>query len=76
MKKNNMWRYHPFTRVQKVVIIRHTVPEIWHVTNVIVIFHFGLFFASYNPKNQNFKQMKKKKNAGRYHNFTHMYQKL
>ena len=40
----------------------YTVPEIWHVTNVIVIFHFGLFFALLPPnslKNQNFKKMKK-----------------
>ena len=23
----------------------HTVPEIWHVTDVIIVFHFALFFA-------------------------------
>ena len=23
----------------------HTVPEIWHMTDVIVTFHFGLFFG-------------------------------
>ena len=28
----------------KIMIICYTVPEIWHVTHV-VIFHFGLFFA-------------------------------
>ena len=27
------------------MIIYHTVPETWHVTDVIVIFYFGLFFA-------------------------------
>ena len=27
------------------MIICYTVPEIWHVMDVIVIFHFGLFFA-------------------------------
>ena len=26
-------------------IISYTVPEIWRMTDVIVIFHFGLFFA-------------------------------
>ena len=34
-----------YTRVPKVMIIGYTVPEIWHVTDVIVIFQFGLFFA-------------------------------
>ena len=27
---------------KKIIIIGYTVPEIWHVTDVIVIFHFGL----------------------------------
>ena len=34
----------------------YTVPEIWHVIDVI-IFHFGLYISS--PKNENFKKMKK-----------------
>ena len=29
--------------------IYYTVPEIWHVTYVIIIFHFGLFFALLLP---------------------------
>ena len=44
------------------MIICYTVPEILHVTDVIVIFHFGLFFAllpTNTPKNQNFTKMKK-----------------
>ena len=43
--------------------ICYTVPEIWCVTDVIVIFHFGLFFAllpTSSPKNKNFKKMEKK----------------
>ena len=59
------------------MIICHTVPEIWHVTHVIVSFHFGLFFAllpSNSLKNQNFKTLKKR--AWRYHQFTHAYQKF
>ena len=43
------------------MIICYTAPEIWHVTDAIVIFHFGLFFALLppnSPKNQNFKNMK------------------
>ena len=44
------------------MIICYIVPEIWHVTDVIVIFHFGLFFALIppnSPKNQNFEKMRK-----------------
>ena len=43
--------------------ICYTVPEIWHVINVLAIFHFGPFFAlfpSNSPKNQNFKKKWKK----------------
>ena len=31
-------------KIPKLMIICYTVPEIWHVTGAIVIFHFGLFF--------------------------------
>ena len=51
-----------YTSVPKIMIICYTVPEIWRVTDVIVLFHFGLFFVLYptnSPKNQNLKQMKK-----------------
>ena len=34
-----------FTSVTKIMIICYTVPEIWCVTDVIVIFRVGLFFA-------------------------------
>ena len=45
------------------MIMRHTVPEIWHVTYVTFIFHFGIFLPFYSPKNQNQnqKQIKKSK---------------
>ena len=33
------------TNVAKIMIIGCTAPEIWWITDVIVIFHFGLFFA-------------------------------
>ena len=33
-----------YTSVPKIMIICYTVPEIWHVTDLI-IFHFGLFFV-------------------------------
>ena len=50
------------------MIICYTVRGIWYMTDVICIFHFGLFFA---PKNQNEKKKrKKKKTAWRYYHFT------
>ena len=33
----------------KIHVICFTVPEIWRVTDAIVIFHFGLFFALLQP---------------------------
>ena len=52
-----------YTSVQKIMIIWYTVPEILRVTDVIVIFHSGLFIALLHPnllRNENFKKMKKK----------------
>ena len=52
IKKNEKysWRYYHFNNsVPKIMIICYTVPEIWHITDVIVFFHFGLFFALYLP---------------------------
>ena len=48
-----------YTSVPKIMIICYTVLEIWHVTDVIVVFHFGPFFALLHPnspKNQNFEK--------------------
>ena len=45
------------------MIICYTVPEIWHVTDVIIIFSFRPFFAilpANSPQNRNFKKLKKK----------------
>ena len=58
-----------YTSVPKIMILCHTVPEIWRVTDLICIFHFKLFFALLSPapsppnspKNQNFIKMKKTK---------------
>ena len=82
MKISKKWKKHLetssfYTSVPKIMIIYYTALEIWCVTDVIVIFHFGLFLPFYppnSPKNQNVKKMKK--DACRYHNFTHVYQKL
>ena len=62
------------------MIICYTVAEIWRVTDVIVIFHFGLFFAllpSESPKYQNFS--KNEKNTWRFiilHMCTENYQMM
>ena len=51
--------------------------EIWHVMDVIVIFHFGLYFSLYlTPLTvQKMKISKKWRSAWRYHHFTQVYQK-
>ena len=59
------------------MIICYTVPNIWCVTDVIVIFQFGPFFARLrpnSPKNQNVKKMLK--NTWRYHHFKQAHQKI
>ena len=38
-----------YKSISKIMIIHCTVPEIRHVTDVIFIFHFGLFFALLHP---------------------------
>ena len=38
-----------YTSAPKFMTICHTVPELWCMTDVIVIFHFGLFFAPLPP---------------------------
>ena len=46
-----------YTSVPKIMIICYTVSEIWHMTDVILTFHFVLFFAFLlhkSPKNGNF----------------------
>ena len=58
------------------MIICFTVPEIWHMTDVIVTFHFGLFFGLL-PLQQLKKRkfQKNEKKAWRYHHFTQVYHK-
>ena len=38
-----------YTSVPKLMIICHTAPEIWYITDVICIFTFRLFFALIPP---------------------------
>ena len=52
-----------YTNVPKIMIIYYSIPEIWHITDVI-IFHFGVFFAllpPWQPKKSKFKRNEKKK---------------
>ena len=54
-----------YTSVPKIMIIRYTVSEIWCVTDIIVSFHFGLFFPFIAQKIKILQKWKKKtKNPG------------
>ena len=56
IKISKKWKKHLeisfYTSVPKIMVICYTVPEIWCMTNVIVIFHFGLFFALLPPQSK------------------------
>ena len=41
------------TNVPKIMIIRYTVPEIWHMMDELLFFILGYFLHSNSPKNQN-----------------------
>ena len=52
-----------YTHVSKIMITCYTIPEIWHMTDIIYISYFGPFSAILppkSPKKQNFKKWKKK----------------
>ena len=54
------------------------LPETWHVMDVVVIFHFGLFFAPFNPLTAQkiiLKKWKKCLEIPFYTHFTQVYQK-
>ena len=51
------WKTHQeilwfYKSVPKIMIIRYNYPEIWRVTDVIVIFHFGHFLPFYPPNSK------------------------
>ena len=51
-----------YTHVSKIMITCYTIPEIWHMTDIIYISYFGPFSAILppkSPKKQNFKKWKK-----------------
>ena len=65
-----------YTSVPKLMIIGYTVLEIWCMTDVIVVFHFGQFLPFYplnSPRNENIKKLKNY--VWRYHSFTQVHQK-
>ena len=84
MKKKNAWRYHHLTQVYQ----KTRSYAILHMSDVIVIFHFGLFLPFYpsnSLKKENIKKKEGKKpqkttattttTTWRYHYFTQAYQK-
>ena len=62
-----------YTSVPKIMIIFYTVPELWHVTDVIC-FSFWAIFCPFTPQKSKFSKNEKK--SWRYHHFTHVHQKL
>ena len=54
-----------YISVTKIMIICCTVPEIWHVTHVIVISHFGYFLPFYRLAVREIKIFKKMKKTPR-----------
>ena len=65
-----------YKSVPEIIIIWYTVPEMRCVTDVIVIFRFGLLFVVLPPlQPKNLKFQKNEENGWRYH-ITYVYQKL
>ena len=64
IKLSKEWKKHLeissfYNSVPKIMIICYTVPEIWCVTDVTVIFHFGLFFTLFPTNSPKIKLLKK-----------------
>ena len=59
-----------YTSVPKIMIICYTIPGIWRVTDVSVIFHFGLFFALLPPNSPKIKILKALEISSIYNNCT------
>ena len=76
------WKKHQeissfYTTVLKIMIICCTVLEIWHMTDVVITFHFRPIFCSFTPLTaQKFKILKKWKKSLVISSFTNVYQKL
>ena len=63
-----------YTSTPKLMIIGYTVLEIWHMTDVIVVFQFGQFFALLPPQQPKKWKFQINNNTWRYHPFTQLYQ--
>ena len=65
-----------YISVPKILIICYTVPEIWHVMDVIVVSFLANFlpFSFYPTSSQTNHNLKKMKNTWRYHHLTQVYQ--
>ena len=75
-RKRHMEIFSFYISIPKLMTIWYTVPGISHMTDQIVIFYFGAFFALLHPnltKNENFKR--NEKDTRRYYHFTQVYQK-
>ena len=73
LKKKSLEISSIYTYVPKVMIICYTVPKIQCMTDAILIFYFGLFFAllpPYGPKKLKF--WKNEKNSWRHYHFSHV----
>ena len=74
--RKNTWRYYHFIHVYHtwqsydVWFLRYGA---WLTQLFIILDHFLHLYPPNNPENQNFEKMKK--NAWRYHHFTHVYHK-
>ena len=80
VKISKQWKKHLeissfYTSVPKIMIICYAVLEIWHMTHVIVVFHFGQCVFPFTPLTAQ-RNKTSKKWTWRYHHFTHVYQKL
>ena len=80
VKISKQWKQHLeissfYTSVPKIMIICYAILEIWHMTHVIVVFHFGQYFFPFTPLTAQRSKLSKTW-TWRYHHFTHVYQKL
>ena len=62
-----------YISVPKIIIICYTVPEIWHMTDVTVVFHFGLYFPLLPPPPNTPKKSKFKKNEKKHMEMSSFY---
>ena len=72
IKISKKWKKHLemssfYTSVPKIMIICYTVPEIWCMMDITVIFHFGIYFALTAQKFKISKKWKKCQEISSFH---------